>query len=149
MQSDENFLCENSLPVLTSTANIWRVLQVDENIVTRIFNIKILWTKLTQITVILIDTCAIMNNHNPLLNAIFITMLQVFASFGWSQIFCREWYCTHVHRQGPGQKSPLLHDQIYHSDYDLFFLSLSLSLSLSLCRCLFKTLWVAAASGLT
>ena len=33
-QSDKIFLYENSLPVL---ANIWRVFEVDENIVTRIF----------------------------------------------------------------------------------------------------------------
>ena len=70
-----------------------------------------------------------LNNHSPLLNVVFITILQIFASFGWSQIFCREWYCAHIHRQGPGQRSPLLHDQIYRSDYDLFFLSLSLYLT--------------------
>ena len=33
-QSNENFLHENSLPVLTYTANIWHALEVDENIVT-------------------------------------------------------------------------------------------------------------------
>ena len=37
-RSDENFLGENSLPVLTCAANIlWHMLEVDENIVTRIF----------------------------------------------------------------------------------------------------------------
>ena len=40
-----NFLCENSLPVLTYTANIiiillWCTLEVDKNIVTRIFLIQ-------------------------------------------------------------------------------------------------------------
>ena len=34
MQSDEKFLCKNSLP---DTANIWRALEVDKNIVTQIF----------------------------------------------------------------------------------------------------------------
>ena len=37
MRSDEKFLRENILPVLTYTANIWCTLEVDENIVTRIF----------------------------------------------------------------------------------------------------------------
>ena len=37
VQSDENILCENSLPVLTYTVNTWHALEVDENIVTRIF----------------------------------------------------------------------------------------------------------------
>ena len=37
VHSDENFLHENSLPVLTYTANIWHALEVDENIVTQIF----------------------------------------------------------------------------------------------------------------
>ena len=38
MRSDENFLHENSLPILICTANIWRVLEVNENnIITRIF----------------------------------------------------------------------------------------------------------------
>ena len=38
VQSDEKFLCENSLPVLTYTANIlWHTLEVDENIITRKF----------------------------------------------------------------------------------------------------------------
>ena len=32
----KNF-CENSLPVLTYTVNIWHVLEVDENIITQIF----------------------------------------------------------------------------------------------------------------
>ena len=33
-RSDEKFLHENSLPVLTYTANIWRALEVDKNIIT-------------------------------------------------------------------------------------------------------------------
>ena len=48
VQSDENFLCKNSLPYI---ANIWRALEVDENNVTRKFltqifcerNIRELW----------------------------------------------------------------------------------------------------------
>ena len=36
-QNDEIFLRKNSLPVLTYTANIWRALEVDENIVTQNF----------------------------------------------------------------------------------------------------------------
>ena len=34
VRSDESFLRENSLPVLTHTANIWHALEVDKNIVT-------------------------------------------------------------------------------------------------------------------
>ena len=37
VRSDEKFLRENSLPVLTYTANIWHTLEVDENIITRKF----------------------------------------------------------------------------------------------------------------
>jgi hypothetical protein len=48
-QTDENFLLENILPVLTYTANIWRA--VDINCYTNISSTKILRTKLTQITV--------------------------------------------------------------------------------------------------
>ena len=34
----KKFLCKNSLPILTYTVNIlWRTLEVDKNIVTRIF----------------------------------------------------------------------------------------------------------------
>jgi hypothetical protein len=36
-QSDENLLHENSLPVLTYTANIWRAIDMNENTVTQIF----------------------------------------------------------------------------------------------------------------
>ena len=46
----------NNLPVLTYT-NIWRTLEVNENIVTRIFLTKILQMKLTRITVVAIATC--------------------------------------------------------------------------------------------
>ena len=53
MQGAENFLRENSLPVLTYTVNIWRTLKVDENIVIRKFlTQKILQTKLTRIMVL-------------------------------------------------------------------------------------------------
>ena len=49
-QCDENFLCENCLPVLTYTANIWCAFDIDENIVTRKFLTKSLRTKLMRIT---------------------------------------------------------------------------------------------------
>jgi hypothetical protein len=37
VQSDENFFRENNSPVQTYTANIWRAIDMNENIVTRIF----------------------------------------------------------------------------------------------------------------
>ena len=56
-QNDKNFLRENSLPVLTYTANIlWPALEVDENIVTRIFLTKNLRMKLTYAGVSLENT---------------------------------------------------------------------------------------------
>ena len=35
--SDESFLHENSLPILTYIANIWHALKVDKNIITQIY----------------------------------------------------------------------------------------------------------------
>ena len=72
----KKILCKNNLPALPYTANIWHALEVDENIVTQIFNTKILQIKVYWY---IICTC--------------ILLIALYYTEGWS---CADTWHVHI-----------------------------------------------------